>query len=51
MWNEPVLKGLGRDYYRQAERLETLIEKYDDVFKGNEDVEYGKFEEDWEFEN
>lgn len=49
MWNDPVLKALGRDYFRQAERPETLIEKYEDIFKGNERIRFGRFEEEWEF--
>lgn len=43
------MKALARDYFKQAERPETRIEKYDDKFKGNEDIIYGLFEEGWEF--
>jgi hypothetical protein len=50
MWSDPALKKLGREYFRQAEIEETKVEKYDDVFKGNEDVKFGKFSEEWVFE-
>jgi hypothetical protein len=49
MWNEPVFKALSKDYFRQAEDPKTTVEKYDDKFKGNRDIQYGRFEEDWEF--
>jgi hypothetical protein len=50
MWNDPVIKEVARDYFRQAEREETRIEKYEDIFKGNSKIQVGRFEEDWEFE-
>jgi hypothetical protein len=50
MWRAPVLKRLGKEYFRQAEMEETKVEKYDNIFKGNEDVKFGKFSEQWEFE-
>jgi hypothetical protein len=49
MWSDPVLKEIGKDYFRQAERPETLTEKYEDIFKGNSEIRFGRFEEDWEF--
>jgi hypothetical protein len=49
MWDDPTIKALSKDYFKQAENPGTLIEKYDDIFKGNPDIEYGRFEEDWEF--
>ena len=49
MWSDPVFKRLGNEYFRQAEMAETRV-KYDDIFKGNEDVKYGKFSEEWEFQ-
>jgi hypothetical protein len=49
MWNDPELKALAKDYFRQAERPETLIEKYEDIFKGDRDIKFARFEEDWEF--
>lgn len=49
MWSDPILKEVCRDYFRQAERPETRIEKYDNTFKGNPEVVAGKFEQDWEF--
>jgi hypothetical protein len=50
MWSDPVFKRLGKEYFRQAEMAETRVEKYDDIFKGNEDVKYGKFSEEWGFQ-
>ena len=50
MWNEPALKTLVKDYFRQAERPETKIQKYDDTFKGYPGVVIGTFDEDWEFD-
>jgi hypothetical protein len=49
MWNEPVLKALAKNYFRQAERPETVVQKYDDIFKGNPEITFERFEEDWEF--
>lgn len=37
------------EYFRQAEDPETVIEHYDDVYKGRSDIHYGKFERDWVF--
>ncbi len=50
MWNDRVIKTMAKDYFRQAERPETVNEKYEDKFKGNPDIQFGKFEEDWEFQ-
>lgn len=49
MWSDPSMKEIQRDYFRQAENPETRIEKYDDKFKGNPEIVYGSFDEDWEF--
>jgi hypothetical protein len=49
MWSNPVIKGLIKDYYNQTILAETSIPHYDDLFHGNPDVKYGKFDEDWEF--
>ena len=46
MWRDPVVKTLAKDYSHQAEDPETTVEKRDDKFKGNLDIQYGKFEED-----
>ncbi|KAH7384728.1 glutamine amidotransferase subunit pdxT [Cadophora sp. MPI-SDFR-AT-0126] len=51
MWSDPTLRSLGKDYFKQAENPETAIGKYDDIFKGNSDIKYGRFEEDWGFQN
>lgn len=50
MWEEPKLKELGRDYFKQAENPETSLPQYDDVFRGNADVHFGTFDEGWVFE-
>jgi hypothetical protein len=49
MWSDPVFKALAKDYFRQAKDSETTVEKYDDKFKANPAIQYGRFEEDWEF--
>jgi hypothetical protein len=49
MWSDPTLKLLSKDYFKQAEDPETAMVRYDDVFKGNPEIQYGRFEEDWEF--
>lgn len=49
MWNDPVTKAQGRDYFQQANDPQTTTERYDDIFKGNPEIQYGRFDEDWEF--
>ena len=49
MWGDPFFKALAKDYFRQAEDPETTVEKYDDKFKGNPEIQYGRFDGDWEF--
>ncbi|KAF9893378.1 hypothetical protein FE257_011810 [Aspergillus nanangensis] len=49
MWNDPTMKRLGHSYYRQAELPESHIEHYEDIFRGHDDVQYGRFPEDWTF--
>ncbi|KAH7313204.1 glutamine amidotransferase subunit pdxT [Rhexocercosporidium sp. MPI-PUGE-AT-0058] len=49
MWSDPTLMKLSKDYFRQAENPETAIPHYDDIFKSNPDIQYGRFEEDWKF--
>ncbi|KAN0080774.1 hypothetical protein V8E54_003978 [Elaphomyces granulatus] len=50
MWDDPILRAVAHSYHKQAERPETSIEKYDDIFRDSDpDIEYGKFEEVWKF--
>ncbi|RJE20536.1 hypothetical protein PHISCL_07129 [Aspergillus sclerotialis] len=49
MWNDPVMQRLAHHYYRQEELPESRIEKYDDVFKGQEGIYSGRFPENWRF--
>lgn len=49
MWSDPTLKLLSKDYFKQAEDPETAMAQFDDIFKGNPEIQYGRFEEDWEF--
>lgn len=49
MWNDPVFRELGKRYYQQADNPDSRTEKYDDVFRDRDDVQYGLFSEDWEF--
>ncbi|KAI1097417.1 putative glutathione S transferase [Jackrogersella minutella] len=50
MWNDPVMKQQAREYFKQAQSPSTMVEKYENIFKGNPDVEYSRFSEDWIFE-
>jgi hypothetical protein len=50
MWSDAKMREIASDYFRQAADPKTRIEKYDDIFAGNPEIEYGKFEEDWQFE-
>ncbi|KAI0007098.1 hypothetical protein F4779DRAFT_619980 [Xylariaceae sp. FL0662B] len=50
MWNDPVMKAQGREYFRQAQDPLTKVEKYEDIFRGNPNVKYSQFTEDWTFE-
>lgn len=49
MWNDPVFRALGEKYYQQAQDPETLTEKYEDIFRNRDDVQYGQIPRDWEF--
>jgi hypothetical protein len=49
MWSDPTLKLLSKDYFKQAEDPETAMVQFDDIFKGNPEIQYSRFEEDWEF--
>ena len=51
MWNDPALKLLGKDYFKQSKDPKTAISQYDDLFKGHPDIKYELFSEDWEFED
>ncbi|KAL2815858.1 hypothetical protein BDW59DRAFT_153587 [Aspergillus cavernicola] len=48
MWNNPAMKRLVHGFYRQAERPETRIEQYENIFQGD-GVQCEMFSEDWEF--
>ncbi|KAI2633028.1 putative glutathione S transferase [Hypomontagnella submonticulosa] len=50
MWNDPVMKLQAQEYFRQAQDPLTRVDKYEDIFKGNPDVEYCQFTEDWTFD-
>ncbi|KAI0184906.1 hypothetical protein EV127DRAFT_442997 [Xylaria flabelliformis] len=50
MWNDPVIKAQGREYFRQAQDPQTEVPVYDNVFKNSLDVTSGKFTEDWVFD-
>lgn len=49
MWSDPKVKETIHDYFLQSERPETTVAKYEDIFKGNPEVQYSYFPEDWEF--
>ncbi|KAI8944467.1 putative glutathione S transferase [Xylaria longipes] len=50
MWNDPVIKAQGREYFRQAQDPQTKVLLYDDVFKNSPDVTSREFTEGWVFE-
>lgn len=49
MWNDPVFRRLADKYYDQAEDPDTVIANYDDIFQGQNDIQYGQFPRDWTF--
>jgi glutathione S-transferase len=49
MWNDPSIKKIVGNYYRQAERPETRIERYENIFADREDIHSSIFPEDWKF--
>ncbi|THC97526.1 hypothetical protein EYZ11_003006 [Aspergillus tanneri] len=49
MWNDPIMKRLAHNYYRQAELPESRLPHYDDIFHGMDDIQYGTFPESWKF--
>jgi len=49
MWSDPTIKAIGKDIFRQAKNPDTLVPHYEDLYKGNDDIKFGQFEEDWEF--
>jgi hypothetical protein len=51
MWNHPVMKAQGREYFRQERDPQTQVTVYDDVFSDRLDVTSGKFAEDWSFDD
>ncbi|KAE8154575.1 hypothetical protein BDV25DRAFT_135745 [Aspergillus avenaceus] len=49
MWDDPTMRRLAHNYYRQAKNPATSIEHYDNIFPGRDDIHYGTFPEDWRF--
>ncbi|GFF45544.1 hypothetical protein IFM61606_03539 [Aspergillus udagawae] len=49
MWNDPATQRLAHKYYRQAELPESHMERYENIFRDREDIQYGRFPEDWKF--
>ncbi|KAK5637133.1 hypothetical protein RRF57_012845 [Xylaria bambusicola] len=50
MWNDPVLKAQGKEYFRQARDPKSHFGMYDDIFKASPNVTSGTFSEDWVFD-
>ncbi|KAI0505460.1 putative glutathione S transferase [Xylaria bambusicola] len=50
MWNHPVMKAQGKEYFRQARDSQSHFGVYDDLFKATSDVTSGTFSEDWVFD-
>jgi hypothetical protein len=49
MWEDPVIVAQSHDYFEQAKDPKTFVEHYEDIFKGNPEIRYGQFHEDWKF--
>ncbi|KAJ5976211.1 glutathione S transferase [Penicillium waksmanii] len=49
MWNDPVFRGLADKYYEQSEDPETVLAHYDDIYRGQQDIQYSQFPRDWTF--
>jgi len=50
MWDDPILRAVAHGYHEQAEKPETFIEKFEDIFRDSDpSIEYGKFEKHWKF--
>ncbi|KAK2738938.1 hypothetical protein FQN57_006732 [Myotisia sp. PD_48] len=49
MWSDSKIKEIIHGFVLQRQRPETTIKNYDDIFAGNPDVQFGWFDEDWEF--
>jgi glutathione S-transferase len=49
MWSDPVMRAQADEYFQQAEDPETVIDHYDDVYRGRQDIQCGTFERDWTF--
>jgi hypothetical protein len=50
MWEDPCLKRLGENYWKQAEDPESLVPDYENMFKDIPGVTYGRVARDWKFE-
>ncbi|OTA54205.1 hypothetical protein K449DRAFT_439614 [Hypoxylon sp. EC38] len=50
MWNDPIMKQQAREYFKQAEDPSTVVERYENIFKDNPDIQYSQFTEDWTFD-
>ncbi|KAI1302532.1 putative glutathione S transferase [Xylaria venustula] len=49
MWNDPVMKAQGREYFRQAADPLSAMKPYDDIFVDSPGITSGTFTEDWVF--
>ncbi|KAI1846871.1 hypothetical protein JX266_007092 [Neoarthrinium moseri] len=49
MWNHPVMKAQAHDYFEQRKDPSIYVDKYENLFKGNAEVHFDQFDEDWEF--
>lgn len=51
MWEDPILKDLGKDYFAQLEIEESKLLQYDDLWKDDSsvDIVYKIVDNDWNF--
>lgn len=48
MWNDPTVKAEILDYFKQAEEGK-YVGNYEDIFKGNPEIQFGQFDANWKF--
>ncbi|KAI1091122.1 putative glutathione S transferase [Rostrohypoxylon terebratum] len=49
VWNDPIIKKHSHDFFKQAQNPLTIVEKYENIFRENPEIEYSQFSEDWTF--
>lgn len=50
MWEAENLKKFAEDCFKQSEDAATDIPKYENLFKDNPEIKFGRVKGDWKFE-